>query len=77
MAKESLGIECPHCKEDKVDGTTNLEINEKNLAKFKDIQNSKKYMGHEMLSLICIKCDTTQRKGLNTFNHNLIMPRSF
>ena len=46
----------------------NAKINEKNLAKFKDIQNSPKYMGYEMLSFICIKCNTTQRKSLNTFN---------
>jgi len=44
------------------------DINPQNLNKFKDIQNSKKYMGHEMLSFVCIKCNTFQRKGLNTFN---------
>lgn len=63
-------------KEEEIEVTTNLEINEKNLAKFKDIQNSKKYMGHEMLSFICIKCDTTQRKGLNTFNQKEVFCKS-
>ncbi len=63
-------------KEDKEEVITNLEIKEKNLSKFKDIQSSKKYMGHEMLSFICIKCDTTQRKGLNTFNEKEVFCKS-
>ena len=42
--------------------------NEKNIKKFKDIQNSKKYMGNEMLSFICISCGKEQRKGLKTFS---------
>lgn len=44
-----------------------VKINEKNLEKFKDIKKSTKYMGHEMLSFICINCNTSQRKGLNAF----------
>ncbi len=41
---------------------------EKNMKKFKDIKSSKKYMGNEMLSLICIGCGKEQRKGLKTFS---------
>ena len=42
--------------------------NEKNMKKFKDIKNSKKYMGNEMLSFVCSNCGTEQRKGLKTFS---------
>lgn len=41
---------------------------EKNMKKFKDIKSSKKYMGNEMLSFICISCGKEQRKGLKTFS---------
>ena len=51
----------------KIEVNPTLKVNEKNLNKFKNIQNSKKYMGYEMHSFICIDCNTTQRKGLNTF----------
>lgn len=43
-------------------------IEEKNIKKFKDIKNSKKYMGNEMLSFVCINCGKEQRKGLKTFS---------
>ena len=55
---------------EKEEVNSTLQINEKNLNKFKDIQNTKKYMGHEMISFTCNKCNTTQRKGLNTFTQN-------
>jgi hypothetical protein len=54
---------------EKIEVNSTLKVNEKNLNKFKNIQNSKKYMGHEMLSFICIKCNTTQRKSLNSFTN--------
>jgi len=46
----------------------NSIYHEKNMKKFKDIKNSKKYMGNEMLSFICISCGKEQRKGLKTFS---------
>ncbi len=46
----------------------NSIYNEKNMKKFKDIKNSKKYMGNEMLSFVCISCGKEQRKGLKTFS---------
>jgi hypothetical protein len=69
VSKENISNE-------KVEVYTNVETNEKNLKKFKDIQNSKKYMGHEMLSFTCINCNTTQKKGLNTFNNKEIFCKS-
>jgi len=56
--------------------STDLEINIKNLNKFKDIQTSKKYMGHEMFSFTCIQCDTIQKKGQNTFRHKEVFCKS-
>ncbi|WP_421716651.1 nuclease-related domain-containing protein [Arcobacter arenosus] len=46
----------------------NSIYNERNIKKFKDIKNSKKYMGNEMLSFVCISCGKEQRKGLKTFS---------
>lgn len=46
----------------------NSIYNEKNMKKFKDIKSSKKYMGNEMLSFVCISCGKEQRKGLRTFS---------
>ncbi|XOB60859.1 nuclease-related domain-containing protein [Campylobacterota bacterium DY0563] len=46
----------------------NSIYNEKNMKKFKNIKNSKKYMGNEMLSFVCISCGKEQRKGLKTFS---------
>lgn len=46
----------------------NSIYHEKNMKKFKDIKNSKKYMGNEMLSFVCISCGKEQRKGLKTFS---------
>ncbi len=46
----------------------NTIYNKNNMKKFKDIKNSKKYMGKEMLSFVCISCGKEQRKGLKTFS---------
>ncbi|KAB7887144.1 nuclease-related domain-containing protein [Poseidonibacter ostreae] len=70
--KESI-LDIPS-KEEKIDIISKL--NPKNLNKFKDIQSSKKYMGHEMLSFICINCNTIQRKGLNTFTQKEVFCKS-
>lgn len=44
--------------------------NEKNIKKFRNIKESKKYMGNEMLSFICDSCGIEQRKSLKTFCAN-------
>ena len=72
--KTKENIQDTPSKEEKIDITSKL--NPKNLNKFKDIQASKKYMGHEMLSFICINCNTTQRKGLNTFTQKEVFCKS-
>jgi DNA-directed RNA polymerase subunit RPC12/RpoP len=46
----------------------NSIYNERNMKKFKDIKSTKKYMGNEMLSFVCISCGKEQRKGLRTFS---------
>lgn len=44
--------------------------NEKNIKKFRNIKESKKYMGNEMLTFICDSCGIEQRKSLKTFCEN-------
>ncbi len=45
---------------------------EQNREKFKNIVQAKKYMGNEMVSLACIKCDTEQRCSKAKFMKELL-----
>lgn len=47
-------------------------IHPENIRKFCDIKKSKKYMGNEMISFVCITCKTIQRKSLRAAVENEI-----
>lgn len=49
-----------------------LTSEEMNRKKFKDITKSKKYMGNEMISITCIKCETKQNKSKARFENEVL-----
>lgn len=61
--KYKIKIEEPIVEEINIDN----DYNEKNIKKFRNIKESKKYMGNEMLSFICDSCETEQKKSLKIF----------
>ncbi|MDY0050912.1 MAG: nuclease-related domain-containing protein [Aliarcobacter sp.] len=43
------------------------------ISTFKEIKHTDKYMGKPMVSFICKKCETTQKKGFKTFTETKVL----